>query len=97
MGKRVKEVSLAEATPDTRAIYQRVFGDKDPVAQPGTSTGSPEITGPPSRWSLTSSSLVDRDRMGADGARTKACARAAELAILRTAIIGNCSSSTRNI
>jgi hypothetical protein len=41
MGKRVKEVSLAEATPDTRAIYQRVFGDKDPVAQPGTSTGSP--------------------------------------------------------
>jgi hypothetical protein len=41
MGNRVKQVGLAEAPPETRAIYQRVFGDKDPVALPGTATGSP--------------------------------------------------------
>jgi hypothetical protein len=41
MGNRVKQVSLAEATPETRTIYQRVFGDKDPVAHPGTATGAP--------------------------------------------------------
>jgi hypothetical protein len=40
MGDRVREVSLAEATLETRAIYQRVFGDRDPVTQPRTATGS---------------------------------------------------------
>ena len=40
MGNRIREVSLTEATPTTREIYQRIFGDRDPVAEPGTATGS---------------------------------------------------------
>jgi hypothetical protein len=29
MGNRVKQVSLAEATPDIQKIYQQIFGDRD--------------------------------------------------------------------
>lgn len=40
MGNRLREVGRAEATPEVREIYKAVFGDKDPVAEPGTATGS---------------------------------------------------------
>jgi len=40
VGNRIREVSLTEATPATRDIYQKIFGDRDPVAEPGTATGS---------------------------------------------------------
>jgi alkylhydroperoxidase family enzyme len=38
---RVKQVALADATPSARTHYQRLFGDRDPVAEPGTATGTP--------------------------------------------------------
>ena len=38
---RLRQVSRDEANDDVRAIYQRLFGDRDPVAQPGTATGTP--------------------------------------------------------
>jgi alkylhydroperoxidase family enzyme len=38
---RVKQVPLADASPSARVHYQRLFGDRDPVAQPGTATGTP--------------------------------------------------------
>lgn len=39
---RLKQVSRSEATDENvLAAYDRVFGDRDPVAEPGTSTGSP--------------------------------------------------------
>lgn len=38
---RLRQVPRAEATPDVVAIYDRLFGDRDPVAQPGTATGTP--------------------------------------------------------
>ena len=41
MGNRLKQVSLKEASPEVRKIYQQFFGDRDPVAEPGTSTGTP--------------------------------------------------------
>jgi len=41
MGNRLKQVSLAEASPEVRNIYKDFFGDRDPVAQPGTATGTP--------------------------------------------------------
>jgi alkylhydroperoxidase family enzyme len=90
MGKRVKEVSLAEATPDTRAIYQRVFGDKDPVAQPGTSTGSPgdywtTLALVPDIFKLSTEIVWG---LMAPGRKLAPALR--ELAILRTAIVGNC-------
>ena len=38
---RLRQVPLAEANADVKQIYQRLFGDRDPVAQPGTATGTP--------------------------------------------------------
>ena len=41
MGNRLKQVSKAEASAEIRELYQQFFGDRDPVAQPGTATGTP--------------------------------------------------------
>jgi alkylhydroperoxidase family enzyme len=39
---RLREVPRAEATEEVvLASYQRLFGDRDPVAEPGTATGTP--------------------------------------------------------
>ncbi len=38
---RLRQVSRDQANDDTKAIYQRLFGDRDPVAEPGTATGTP--------------------------------------------------------
>jgi alkylhydroperoxidase family enzyme len=38
---RVKQVPRAEAPPEILRLYQQMFGDRDPVAEPGTSTGTP--------------------------------------------------------
>ena len=38
----LRQVSKAEATDETvLAYYKRLFGDRDPVAEPGTATGTP--------------------------------------------------------
>ncbi len=38
---RLRQVTRAEAPPEVAEIYQRLFGDRDPVAEPGTATGTP--------------------------------------------------------
>jgi alkylhydroperoxidase family enzyme len=39
---RLREIPKAEATaPIVLAMYERLFGDRDPVAEPGTATGTP--------------------------------------------------------
>ncbi len=38
---RLKEVSLKDTDPFSRDLYQLVFGEKDPVQEPGTDTGTP--------------------------------------------------------
>jgi alkylhydroperoxidase family enzyme len=39
---RLKEIPRAEATaPIVLSMYKRLFGDRDPVAEPGTATGTP--------------------------------------------------------
>ena len=38
---RLHQVSKSEASEDIQKTYQRLFGDRDPVQQPGTSTGTP--------------------------------------------------------
>ena len=39
---RLKQIPRAEAeAPIVLAMYKRLFGDRDPVAEPGTSTGTP--------------------------------------------------------
>lgn len=38
---RLHQVPRSEATPEVVQTYQRLFGDRDPVAEPGTATGTP--------------------------------------------------------
>ncbi len=38
---RLKEVSLKDADPFVRDLYKFIFGDRDPVEEPGTDTGTP--------------------------------------------------------
>jgi alkylhydroperoxidase family enzyme len=39
---RLREIPKAEATaPIVESMYSRLFGDRDPVAEPGTATGTP--------------------------------------------------------
>ena len=38
---RLRQVSLAEASPEIKELYKQFFGERDPVAQPGTATGTP--------------------------------------------------------
>ncbi|HZP44071.1 MAG TPA: carboxymuconolactone decarboxylase family protein [Candidatus Binataceae bacterium] len=90
MGNRVRQVSLGEAPPEVRALYKQIFGDRDPVAHPGTATGTPG-----DYW--TSLALApDLLKLGADmlfallKPGRKLEPRFRELAILRTAIVGDC-------
>lgn len=38
---RLREIPKAEAHDTARALYELLFGDRDPVVSPGTATGSP--------------------------------------------------------
>ena len=38
---RLRQVPKSEASPEALAAYKRLFGDRDPVVEPGTSSGTP--------------------------------------------------------
>ena len=38
---RLRQVKRADAAPNVKEMYQALFGDRDPVASPGTATGTP--------------------------------------------------------
>lgn len=38
---RLRQVSRDEAPPEVAEVYARLFGDRDPVKEPGTATGTP--------------------------------------------------------
>ena len=38
---RLRQVSRADATPEVATVYDRLFPGRDPVAEPGTATGTP--------------------------------------------------------
>ena len=38
---RLRQVPRAEAPPDVRQVYDLLFAGRDPVAEPGTATGTP--------------------------------------------------------
>jgi alkylhydroperoxidase family enzyme len=38
---RLRQISRDQAHPAAREVYRLLFGDRDPVASPGTATGSP--------------------------------------------------------
>lgn len=89
MGNRLRQVSLKEASPEIREIYKQFFGDRDPVAEPGTATGTPG-----DYWT-TFALVPDILKMSRDslfallqpGRALKPNYR--ELAILRTGIVGD--------
>ena len=37
----MRQVPRAEATPEVQLVYERLFQGRDPVAEPGTATGTP--------------------------------------------------------
>jgi alkylhydroperoxidase family enzyme len=38
---RLRQISRDQAHPAAREVYKLLFGDRDPVAEPGTATGTP--------------------------------------------------------
>lgn len=38
---RIRQIPRSEAPPSVLPVYERLFGDRDPVAVPGTATGTP--------------------------------------------------------
>ena len=38
---RLRQIPRAEAPPDVQQVYDMLFGGRDPVAEPGTATGTP--------------------------------------------------------
>jgi len=85
---RLKQVSLAEATPDVKEVYNQFFHGRDPVAEPGTDTGTPG-----DYW--TTFALVPDLLLQARSSLSallqpgrKLPAQLRELAIIRTGIVG---------
>ena len=86
---RLRQVAKAEASPEVLEIYQQFFGERDPVAEPGTATGTPG-----DYW--TTFALVPdllqmarRDLMHLLQPGRKLDPKLRELAIIRTGIVGD--------
>ena len=86
---RLRQVSKAEASPEVLEVYNQFFGERDPVAEPGTATGTPG-----DYW--TTFALVPdllqmarRDLMGLLQPGRKLNPQLRELAIVRTGIVGD--------
>ena len=85
---RLRQVSKAEATPEIQELYKQFFGDRDPVAEPGTATGTPgdywtTFALVPDLLFQARNSLMALMQPG-----RKLPAQLRELAILRTGIVG---------
>jgi alkylhydroperoxidase family enzyme len=82
---RLKQIGREQAREDVRAMYDRVFGpDRDPVAQPGTATGTP------GNWWTVHANVPDilRAFQAFDMGASKALpAREREIAIVRTGFL----------
>ena len=86
---RLRQVPKAEASPEVRAIYQEFFGERDPVAEPGTATGTPGDYW--TTFALVPDLMVQaRDcLLGMLGPDRQLDPQLRELAILRTGIVGD--------
>ncbi|MHB8382200.1 MAG: carboxymuconolactone decarboxylase family protein [Candidatus Binataceae bacterium] len=86
---RLKQVTLSEASPEIKELYKQFFGDRDPVKNPGTATGTPgdywtTFALAPDLLFQARNSLMALMQPG-----RKLPARLRELAILRTGIVGD--------
>lgn len=86
---RLRQVGLAEASPEIKELYKGFFGDRDPVKEPGTATGTPGDYW--TTFALVPDILMQaRTTLGsmmAPGRKLPPALR--ELAILRTGIVGD--------
>lgn len=86
---RLQQVSKAEASPEVLEIYQQFFGDRDPVAEPGTATGTPGDYWTTFALAPDLLQMARRDLMGLLQPGRKLDPKLRELAILRTGIVGD--------
>jgi alkylhydroperoxidase family enzyme len=85
---RLRQVSRAEASREIQAVYARLFQDRDPVAQPGTRTGTPG-----NWWTVFAlvPDILNHARAGFDLFHSKARVLGdydRELALVRTGFVG---------
>jgi alkylhydroperoxidase family enzyme len=84
---RLQQVPLADASPSAREHYRRLFGERDPVAEPGTATGTP------GNWWTVYANVPDQLDAMVDVMRTfraperVVTARQRELTLVRTGFI----------
>lgn len=86
---RLRQVSRDEASPEIKELYRQFFGDRDPVKNPGTATGTPgdywtTFALVPDLLFQARNSLMALMQPG-----RKLPAELRELAILRTGIVGD--------
>src|SRR6266404_8083039 len=86
---RLRQVSKAEASPEVLAIYREFFGDRDPVAEPGTATGTPGDYWTTFALAPDLLQMARRDLLGLLQPGRKLDPKLRELAILRTGIVGD--------
>ncbi len=86
---RLRQVPKAEASPEVLAIYKEFFGDRDPVAEPGTATGTPGDYW--TTFALVPDLMVQAKEslLGMLQPGRKLNPQLRELAILRTGIVGD--------
>jgi len=88
---RLKQVTREKATALVRKYYDQVFGDRDPVAQPGTATGTPGnwwtvFALVPHLFDLTTRHFATYG-MFADSSLSKLDPKIREIATLRTGFV----------
>lgn len=86
---RLRQVPKAEAPPEVLRIYQQFFGERDPVTEPGTATGTPgdywtTFALVPDLVVMAYNTLLPLLQPG-----RKLDPKLREFAILRTAIVGD--------
>ncbi len=86
---RLRQVSKAEASPEVLAIYKEFFGDRDPVAEPGTATGTPGDYWTTFALAPDLLQMARRDLLGLLQPGRKLDPKLRELAIIRTGIVGD--------
>ncbi|MBI2800856.1 MAG: carboxymuconolactone decarboxylase family protein [Gammaproteobacteria bacterium] len=87
--KRLAEVAKADATPEVLAIYREFFGDRDPVAAPGTATGTPGNYWTTFALAPDLLQMAHRDLLSLLQPGRRLAAELRELAIVRTGIVGD--------
>ncbi len=86
---RLAEVTKADATPEVLAIYRDFFGDRDPVADPNTATGTPGNYWTTFALAPDLLQMAHRDLLSLLQPGRRLPAELRELAIVRTGIVGD--------